>query len=61
VLVRFNDKPVKRYGVSRSEDYTALFFSDPMGVLKAIRDNGGYMTVGNIHLHNSTSWLTFTG
>ena len=45
VLVRFNDKPVKRYGVSRSEDYTALFFSDPMGVLKAIRDNGGYMTV----------------
>lgn len=45
VLVRFNDKPVKRYGVSRSEDYTALFFSDPMGVLKTIRDNGGYMTV----------------
>jgi hypothetical protein len=44
-LVKFNDKPVKRYGVSRSEDYTALFFSDPMGVLKAIRDNGGYMAI----------------
>jgi len=45
VLVKFNDKPVKRYGVFRSDDYTALFFSDPMGILKAIRDNGGYMIV----------------
>jgi hypothetical protein len=45
VLVKFNDKPVKRYGVSRSADYTELFFSDPMGILRAIRDNGGYMTV----------------
>ncbi|MFZ0868333.1 MAG: hypothetical protein WA182_21650 [Candidatus Sulfotelmatobacter sp.] len=45
VLVKFNDKPVKRYGVSRSADYTGLFFSDPMGILKAVRDNGGYMTV----------------
>jgi hypothetical protein len=45
VLAKFNDKPVKRYGVSRSADYTGLFFSDPMGILKAIRDNGGCMTV----------------
>lgn len=45
VLVKFNDKPVKRYGVSRSEDYTALFFSDPMSVLEAIRDNSGYMAI----------------
>jgi hypothetical protein len=45
VLVKFNDKPAKRYGVSRSEDSTALFFADPVAILRAIRDNGGYMTV----------------
>ena len=45
VLVKFNDKPVKRYGVSRSDSDTGLFFSDPMGILKAIRDNGGYMSI----------------
>lgn len=45
VLVKFNDKPAKRYGVSRSEDDTALFFSDPVTILRAIRDNGGYMTI----------------
>lgn len=45
VLVKFNDKPAKRFGVSRSADDTALFFSDPVSILRAIRDNGGYMTV----------------
>jgi len=45
VLVKFNDKPAKRFGVSRSADDTALFFSDPVAILRAIRDNGGYMTV----------------
>ncbi len=45
VLVKFNDKPAKRFGVSRSEDSTALFFSDPVAILRAIRDNGGYMTI----------------
>src|SRR4029077_12703997 len=45
VLVKFNDKPAKRFGVSRSEDDTALFFSAPVAILRAIRDNGGYMTV----------------
>jgi hypothetical protein len=45
VRVKFNDKSIHNYGVSRSEDDTALFFRDPTGILKAIRDNGGYMTI----------------
>ena len=45
VFVKFNDKPAKRFGVSRSADDTSLFFSDPVAILRAIRDNGGYMTV----------------
>ena len=45
VLVKFNDRPAKQYGVTRSEDYTALFFSSPTSILRAIRDNGGYMTI----------------
>ncbi len=45
MLVKFNDKPAKRFGVSRSEDSTALSFSDPVAILRAIRDNGGYMTL----------------
>jgi len=45
VLVKFNGKDVKRYNVTRSQDDTALFFSDPVTILRAIRDNGGYMTI----------------
>ncbi len=45
VLVKFNDKSVKQYSVSRSEDSTAYFFSNPLSILRAIRDNGGYMTI----------------
>jgi len=45
VLVKFNDKPAKQYSVSRSADSTAYFFSNPTSILRAIRDNGGYMTV----------------
>jgi hypothetical protein len=45
IRVKFNDSPVKAFGVHRSDDYTALFFDAPMAVIKAIRDNGGYMTL----------------
>ena len=45
VLVKFNDKPAKQYSVTRSEDYTAYFFDNPIAILRAIRDNGGYITI----------------
>jgi hypothetical protein len=46
VRVKFNDSTsLKRFSVSRGEGSDSLFFVDPMGILKAIRDNGGYMTV----------------
>jgi hypothetical protein len=45
VRVKFNNSPLKAFGVSRSDDSTALFFTAPMAVIKAIRDNGGYMTI----------------
>ena len=45
VLVKFNDKAIKRYGVFRSDDYTSYFFSDPIAIMRAIRDNGGYVTI----------------
>ena len=45
VRVKFNNSPVKAFGVSRSDDDTGLFFTAPMAVIKAIRDNGGYMTI----------------
>lgn len=45
VRVKFNDSPLKTFGVSRSDDSAALFFTAPMAVIKAIRDNGGYVTI----------------
>jgi hypothetical protein len=45
VRVKFNGFPLKTFGVSRSDDSRALFFTAPMVVIKAIRDNGGYMTI----------------
>lgn len=46
VRVKFNESTsLKRFAVSRGEGSDSLFFRDPMGVMKAIRDNGGYMTV----------------
>lgn len=46
VRVKFNDSTsLKRFSVSRGEGSDSLFFRDPMGILKAIKDNGGYMTV----------------
>jgi hypothetical protein len=45
VRIKFNNGPLKRFAVSLGEGDDSLFFRDPMGVLKAIRDNGGYMTV----------------
>src|ERR1017187_8621886 len=45
VRVKFNKSAVKQFAVSIGEGSDSLFFSDPWGILKAIRDNGGYMTV----------------
>lgn len=45
IRVKFNDKAPVRFGVSRGEGSDSLFFTNPMTVIKAIKDNGGYMTV----------------
>jgi hypothetical protein len=45
VRVKFNNSPLKRFAVNRGSGDDSLFFHDPMGVLKAVRDNGGYMTI----------------
>jgi hypothetical protein len=45
IRVKFIDKAPARLGVSRGEGSDSLFFTNPMSIIKAIRDNGGYMTV----------------
>lgn len=45
VRIKFNNGPLERFAVSLGEGDDSLFFRDPMGILKAIRDNGGYLTV----------------
>ena len=45
VLIKFNSGKVQQYGVVASEDSRALFFQVPLKLIKAIRDNGGYMTI----------------
>jgi len=45
IRVKFGDKAPVRFGVSRGEGSDSLFFTSPMSIIKAIRDNGGYMTV----------------
>ena len=45
VRVKFNKSAVKQFAVSRGEGSDSLFFRNPWSILRAIRDNGGYMTV----------------
>lgn len=45
IRVKFNNAPPKRYAVTRGDGYDSLFFSSPFAIVKAIRDNGGYMTI----------------
>jgi hypothetical protein len=45
VRVRFNSSAPTRFSVNRGEGSDSLFFRNPMALLKAIRDNGGYATV----------------
>jgi hypothetical protein len=45
VRIKFNNGPVKSFAVSRGENSDALFFSNPIALVKAVRDNGGYMTL----------------
>jgi hypothetical protein len=45
VRVKFNDGPLRTFAVNRGEGSDSLFFKAPMSIIKAIRDNGGYMKV----------------
>ena len=45
VRVKFNAASVRSFGVSLAQSHDGLFFTAPMAILKAIRDNGGYMTI----------------
>jgi hypothetical protein len=45
VRVKFNKSAVKQFAVSRGDGSDSLFFRDPWSILRAIRDNGGYLTV----------------
>jgi hypothetical protein len=45
VQVKFNDGPLQTFAVSRGEGSDSLFFKTPARLLKAIRDNGGYLKV----------------
>jgi len=45
VQIKFNDGPVRRFSVHRGEGSDSLFFSDAVGLMNAIKQNGGYMTV----------------
>src|SRR5437879_5551808 len=44
VRLKFNDQAPVRYAVNRGQGSDSLFFENPMAVIKAIKDNGGYMT-----------------
>ena len=45
IRVKFNDKAPARFGVIRGDGSDSLFFTNPISIIKAIKDNGGYMTV----------------
>src|SRR6516165_2491034 len=42
VQVKFNDGPVKRFSVRKGDGGDSLFFADPVGLMNAINQNGGY-------------------
>jgi len=45
VRVKFNNSHLRTFSVNRGEGSDSLFFRAPISIIKAIRDNGGYMTV----------------
>jgi len=45
VLVKFNDRPAVRFAVSLGKGSDSLFFVDAFTLMRAIKNNGGYMTV----------------
>jgi hypothetical protein len=60
VRVKFNDKlPLKTFAVNRGEGSDSLFFRAPISVLKAMRDNGGYMTIEYRPYERTATTATF--
>lgn len=45
VRVKFNSSAPKRFSVSIGEGSDSLFFTQPMELLRAIRDNGGFVFI----------------
>ncbi len=45
VHVKFNGASLKSFAVNRGEGGDSLFFKSPLSLIKAIRDNGGYVKI----------------
>src|ERR1700694_575716 len=43
VRVKFNSSTPKRFSVSRGEGSDSLFFTQPLELRRAVRNNGGYL------------------
>jgi hypothetical protein len=59
VRVKFNEHSPTSYGVGVGRGSDSLFFQNPMAVLKAIKDNGGYMTVEYRPYERTPTMVTF--